>query len=584
MDLFVKEEREVPLEERKGYLAKIKQLIASKICSITKKTVKETFFMLERPKKDVHGHIMIPVVRLKAVDLQKTSFEIISSLKENKEIAENIDKIEQKGLFINIFLKIEKAMPQIIKEIENQKECYGNINIGRKKKIIIDTSSPNISKPFHVGHLRSTVIGRFLKNIYEVCGYNAVTLNYLGDWGKTFGLLAVGYKKYGDEKKLLTDPIGHMFDVYVNINKDGEKDKIVHDQAREYFKKMEERGEEELKMWKVFKDKSIVAYRKIYSDFNVEFDIWSGESFYEGKMDKVIDELKENKLLVESKNALCVDLQEKGLGMVMIKKADGASLYITRDLAAAEDRAVNMEADRLVYVVSSQQDLHFQQLFEVLTKMKKKYAEGCVHINYGLIRGMKTRTGNVVFLEDVFNEVKEKISNEMKKNQEKYKQIESPEEVAKILAASSIIVQDMSARRIKDYDFQIERVVSFEGDTGPYLQYTHARLSSVERKAGCLDLTSVDLTLLKEEIVKDTVLFLGRYPEIVVESFLSSEPCVIVGYLMKLSHLTSSCLEKIWVAGQEEKIMKARLLFYRTVKTVMSNGMKIVGLIPLDRM
>ncbi|OIR58034.1 MAG: arginyl-tRNA synthetase [Amphiamblys sp. WSBS2006] len=583
MEAFVRDEKEVCVSEFRNFFSRMKAKIAEKIARLVGKDTREVFYLLEKPKKEMHGHMMLPVARIDR-NFSALQGKINDMLTTDPELSGIIEKTATTGPFINIHLKKGLVRKEVLEEIAEHGEKYGHATFGKGRRLIIDTSSPNIAKPFHVGHLRSTIIGNFFKNVTRACGYDARTLNYLGDWGKQYGLLAVGYGKYGDETLLEEDPIAHLFDVYVRINADADTDETIHEKAREYFKKMEEGGEEELATWRRFKEKSIAAYMKIYSLFQIDFDVWSGESLYEGRMDASVKELEQKNLLVDSKNALCVDLTDRKLGMAMIRKSDSTSLYLTRDIAAAEDRVVNMGADRLVYVVAAPQDHHFAQLFAIFEKAGKPYARDCVHINYGLVAGMKTRKGSVVFLEDVIEDTKKKILETMAKHKEKSELIENQDHVANVLAVSSISVQDMAAKRVKDYVFDYSRVTSFEGDTGPYLQYTHTRLASIERKAALPADFAWDISLLKEDIVQETVEYLGRYPEIVVEACVGAEPCVIVGYLMKLSHMLSSCIEKVWVAGQEENTAKARLGFYRAAKRVVGNGLRILGLEPLERM
>eukprot|EP00917_Polyrhabdina_sp_WS-2016_P010305 GHVP01022720.1.p1 GENE.GHVP01022720.1~~GHVP01022720.1.p1 ORF type:complete len:584 (-),score=110.92 GHVP01022720.1:812-2563(-) len=583
MDTFINDYKTTVLSDEKTYFCQIRARVACALESTAGVQSSEIFKYLEKPKKVNCGDLILPVIKF-SKDFAKLGEKLKEELLSNSHIKNYIQNVIVSGPFLNIYLDSGLAIQNILGNIDLLGDSYGNAPIGKNQTVIIDTSSPNIAKPFHVGHLRSTIIGNFLKNLYRKCGYSTKTLNYLGDWGKQYGLLAVGYMKYGDEEKLKIDPITHLFEIYVKVSSDAEKDTSINEKAKEYFVRMEKGGEEELKMWRKFKDMSLIAYKKIYEDFNISFDIWSGESHYEGKMEAHVGELQKLGLLSESQNALCIDLTKEKLGTVIVKKADGASIYFTRDIAASHDRILNMKADKLVYVVACQQEQYFEQLFTVLKKMDMKHANDCVHIGFGMIKGMKTRKGTVVFLEDVLNEAKEKILDEMKKNDIKYAQIEDPIKVSNILAVSAITVQDMLAKRIKDYTFHIDRVISFEGDTGPYLQYTHSRLSSIIRKSEGTEASKANLFLLTEDKIIETIMCLGRYPETIVEAFLSSEPCTIVGYLMKLCHLTSRCLETIWVAGQEKDLAMARLEFYKKVKTVLSNGIKLIGLTPLERM
>lgn len=347
---------------------------------------------------------------------------------------------------------------------------------------------------------------------------------------------------------------------------------------------MEEGDAEIMKMWQRFRDLSIGKYKEILQRLNVEFDVYSGESFYNELMKERVTEMKEKQLLVESKGALLVDLKPYGLNMPLIVKGDGATLYLTRDIAAAQDRFERWGLDKSIYVVASQQDLHFAQLFKILALMEKPWASRMQHINYGLVRGMKTRKGQVVFLEDILDDAKEVMHGAMRQNPEKYAQVEFPEETSDILAVSAIVVQDMAAKRIKDYDFKIERVTQFEGDTGPYLQYAHCRLCSIERKSGLTATGAEDLSLLGEKEAIELALMIARYPDIVQEARITTEPCVVVSYLMALCRMVSTTLDRLWVMGQEESLAKARLALYMAARYTLGNGLRLLGLKPLERM
>ena len=484
---------------------------------------------------------------------------------------------------------------QVLKEASH----YGESKVGEGKKVLVEFSSPNIAKPFHAGHLRTTIIGNFIRNLYKSQGYSTIAMNYLGDWGKQYGLLAVGFTRFGNEELLLQDPIKHLFEVYVKVSAAAEADSTLHDEARDYFRKMELGHEENLQLWRKFRDLSICKYKELYKRLNIEFDVYSGESFYEEGMKKSIERLKSHSLLEESKGAQIVDLSADKLGKAVIVKTDGATLYLTRDIAAAEGRFEEFKFDKMIYVIASEQDLHMKQLFKILSLMKFEWADRLEHINYGMVLGMSTRKGNVVFLEDIIEESKAQMHAVMKSNEAKYAQIENPDETAEILAMSAIIIQDMAARRIKDYTFSMERMTSFEGDTGPYLQYAHSRLCSVERKLGLesevglrLDSaiqqdsieSAVDFSLLTEPEALDLAFLLSRYPNVLSEALRSLEPCVLVTYLMSVSHAVSNAWEKLWVMGQEAQLQTARLALYRAARFTICNGLLILGIRPLERM
>ena len=343
----------------------------------------------------------------------------------------------------------------------------------------------------HAGHLRSTIIGGFLANLYEKVGWDVTRINYLGDWGKQFGLLAVGFDKYGDEEKLASDPINHLFDVYVKINKDiteeGEVEGGTNDQARAYFKKMEDGDEKALAIWKKFRELSIEKYIDTYSRLNIQYDLYSGESqVSQEKMSEVIRLFNEKGLVHEDRGAKLIDLTKfnKKLGKCLVQKSDGTSLYLTRDVGEAIQRYEKYNFDKMIYVIASQQDLHTAQFFEILKQLGFDWAKKLEHVNFGMVQGMSTRKGTVVFLDNILEETKDKMHEVMKKNEAKYAQIEDPEKIADLVGISAVMIQDFQSKRINNYEFKWERMLSFEGDTGPYLQYAHSRLSSVQRKSG----------------------------------------------------------------------------------------------------
>lgn len=389
------------------------------------------------------------------------------------------------------------------------------------------------------------------------------------------------------------DPIKHLFDVYVQINKDAGENEAIHDEARAYFKRMEDGDEKALGYWKRFRDLSIVAYKKIYARINVHFDLYSGESQYSlEQMRDVLKDLGEKNLLTTLEGgAMAVDLKEWDLGTAVIGKTDGSMLYLSRDIAAASDRQKLYDFDDMFYVVATQQHHHFKQLFKILDLQGKTWADKCHHIDFGLIKSkdgnMSTRKGTVVFLQQILDHVKEEMHEVMKKNETKYAQIEEPEVVADIVGISAIIIQDLSARRHKDYAFDWSRMLSFEGDTGPYLQYAHSRLCSIVRKSP-LELTSENalehLPLLKEKSATDLVDVIGQYPEVVRGLSSTLEPCTLVKYSWKLAHAVSVAYQDVWVHGQEKEIALARLALYTAARHTLGNALRMLGLKPLERM
>ena len=487
--------------------------------------------------------------------------------------------------FLTFQIDKGKLVEDVLKQVFNEKEKFGHSDIGKGKTVIVEYSSPNIAKPFHAGHLRSTIIGNFLRNIHEALGYKVVSINYLGDWGKQYGLLAVGFEKHGNEDQLLADPIKHLFHVYVEVNKEAENDPSIHDKAREYFRRMEDGDQDALKIWERFRNLSIEKYKEIYDRLNVHFDVYSGESQYQEKMKEVYSLLEEKKLLEESNGATVVNLQKFKLNVCLVKKKDGSSLYVTRDIAAAWSRYQEYHFDEMYYVVASAQCLHFKQLFKVLELMGFEWASKCYHIDFGMVKGMSTRKGTVVFLEDILDETRDFNFEIMKKNEAKFKEISEPLKISDRVGLSAVIVQDLRAKRIKDYDFDWERMLAEHGDTGPYLQYAHVRMASIERKCSHVRLTSeVDFSLLSESVAQELAYLLSDFPIVIYQAKITCEPSCVVTYAMKLCRLFSSAVDVLKVKGSEEKLAEARLLLIWSTRQVVHSCLRLLGLVPLERM
>ena len=525
---------------------------------------------------------------------------------------------------------IRLVLPSILRNGEK----YGfNPNFGLKnpknssdgkKKMIVEFSSPNMAKPFHAGHLRSTIIGGFLGNMYDEAGWDVTRMNYLGDWGKQYGVLAVGFDKFGSEESLKTNPIGHLYDVYVKINavgseqaaemtavkeeikklqaanepiadKQADLEKLeresVDQQARNYFKRMVDGDTEAVNTWRRFRDLSIVKYKDTYARLNIRFDDYSGESQVKDEsMDQAAQVMAEKKVSEESEGAIVVDLTKhsKKLGKALVRKKDGTSLYLTRDIGAAKERMDRYHFDKMIYVVASQQDLHLAQLFKILETMGEPYTEvskRCQHINFGMVLGMSTRKGTAKFLDDILRDVGDKMHEVMRSNENKYVQVQEPEKVADILGISAVMVQDMSGKRINNYEFDINRMTSFEGDTGPYLQYAHARLCSIARRAELTreDLASADWSLLSEKHAVDVVRSLAQWPDVFINTLKTQEPVTILTYLFKMTHLLSSSYEVLSVVKAEPEVKKARGALYDCARQVLNNGMWLLGLSPVER-
>ncbi|CAI4053252.1 hypothetical protein SUVZ_15G2480 [Saccharomyces uvarum] len=540
------------------------------------------------------GDLILPLPKIKVADPVAAAKRWATELSPHGSLG----KVCAKGPFLQFFFDQQYLLQSTVPSILLQKEMYGRKKSCQQKKVVVEFSSPNIAKPFHAGHLRSTIIGGFISNLYEAMGWSVVRMNYLGDWGRQFGLLAVGFEKYGNEKALEEQPIQHLFEVYVRINKDLAEEEKENDtsqcgissRARTFFKKLENGDQTATNIWNRFRSLSIHHYIQTYSRLNINFDIFSGESqVSKESMDEALRILYQNHLVEEKDGALVIDLTKwsKNLGKAVVQKSDGTTLYLTRDVGAAMERKKNLQFDKMVYVISSQQDLYMSQLFMILQKMNFDWAKNLNHVNFGMVQGMSTRKGNVVFLDTILDEARDKAFQIMKNNQIKIAQVEDPHQVADLIGISAIIIQDMRAKRINNYEFNWNRMLSFEGDTGPYLQYTHSRLRSLERSSSNITtdmLVKADFSSLDEPQLVELVRLLAQYPDILKRAFKTQEPATIITYLFKVCHQVSSCYKKVWVAGKSNDVAIPRLAIYSASRQVLHNAMSLLGLIPVDRM
>ncbi|KAJ5835425.1 Aminoacyl-tRNA synthetase class 1a anticodon-binding [Penicillium robsamsonii] len=577
------------------------------------------------------GDLSLPVASLQ---IKQNPVELAKDLVSKFPASDLIHPPTQLGPHIQFFCKRQPLTSNVLGRILKEKAAYGtNGNQGLKdpsdpskgqKKIIIEFSSPNIAKPFHAGHLRSTIIGGFLANIYTVMGWNVIKMNYLGDWGKQYGLLANGFKDHGNEEALIKDPINHLFDVYVKINRqvseqegpikelkeqiktkkeknedvaelEAQLAKLVDvsedEKARRYFKSMEDGDPEALALWRKFRDLSIEKYKQTYARLNIDFDVYSGESQIKSEsMTDAYKLMEEAGVSEKSEGAVIVDFTKHGakkLGKAIIIRKDGTPLYLTRDIGAITERDNEYHFDKMIYVVAAQQDLHLAQLFKVTELMgHKDLASRCQHINFGMVRGMSTRKGTVKFLDDILRDVGDKMHEVMKKNEVKYAQVEDPEKTADILGITSVMVQDMTGKRVNGYDFNLDAMTSFEGDTGPYLQYAHARLCSMARKSelDVNELVNANFDLLTEQHAVDLVRLLAQWPDVLLQTAKTLEPITVLSYLFRMTHMLSSSYDVLKVIGSEPDVKQARMALYASARQVLNNGMRVLGLSPVQRM
>ena len=556
----------------------------SKVLELTKEELKE---YIEIPKDTKMGDYALPCFKL-AKEMKKSPVIIANEIKEKIEMPNKyISKIEAVNGFLNIFINNEILIENVLDEMESKKENYGSSNIGNGKNIIVEYSSPNIAKPFHVGHLRTTVIGRALYNMYKFLGYNTIGINHLGDWGTQFGKLIEGYKRFGNEYDLEENPIDKLTEIYVRINELCKEDESVLDDCRNNFKKLEDGDEYCTQVWQKFKDLSLKEFQRIYDILDVHFDSNNGESFYSDKMQEVVDILRKNNKLLESQGAEIVDLEYKNMPPLMVTKSNGSTTYATRDLAAILYRARTYDFDKCIYVVAYEQNLHFKQVFEVakFLDLDEKYTNGLIHVPYGMVRlktgKMSTREGTLIKLEDI---LKEAISRAQAIIEEKNPNLEGKEDIAKKVGIGAVIFNDMSNNIIKDEVFDWDIMLNFQGETGPYIQYMYVRTKSIlEKENYTMNKETVDISELEEhgiELIKQ----IYSFNDIVKQAVDKNEPSIISRYLIDVAKLYSSFYNDNKIIVEDEKIKNTRLCLTYMVGNVLKIGTGLLGMEMPDRM
>lgn len=511
-----------------------------------------------------------------------------------EEMASSIDskyfeKVESKGAYINFFTNKEALSKTVIEEILKEKENYGKSKIGEDKTIIVEYSSPNIAKPFHIGHIRTTIIGDSLKKIHKFLGYNVASINHLGDYGTQFGMLIYAIKNWGNIEEIEKDPIPELLKLYVRVNKEAEENEEIKDECRHYFASLEKGDEEAVKIWKWIREISLKEFNMVYDLLGIEFDSYNGESFYSDKMQKQVDRMEELGILKDSEGAKIVDLEKYNLPPALILKSDGSTIYITRDIAAAEYRHETYHPEKNIYVVATEQNLHFKQLKAVLEEMQYDWYDEVTHVAFGMINladgKLSTRQGRVVYLIDVLNKAIEKIM-EILDEREKTSgvKIENKEELAKQVGIGAIKFQELFNQRIKDYTFDWDKTLSFEGESGPYVQYAHARICSLLNK-GNFDINSkIDPTLLNNEMEINILRNLYKFTEVVKDAAEKYEPFFISRYVVELAKDFNKYYNQVTINVDDEKLKNTRLMLCYSVKNVISEGLSLLGIEAPEKM
>jgi arginyl-tRNA synthetase len=570
----------------KDYRQLIAETIAPHVEGLEVSEIRE---MVEVPADSKMGDYAFPCFKL-AKQLRKAPPLIAKSIAEQIAADEMFEKVESVNAYVNIFLSRDAFIGDVVKEIIAKGDTFGSSDEGAGRKVIVEYSSPNIAKPFHIGHIRSTVIGNSIYKIYDFLGYDTFRINHLGDYGTQFGKMICAYRHWGSKEDVIKEPIRTLLGYYTRFHVEVETHPELDDEAREIFAKLEKGEPEEVELWQWFRDESLKEFTRVYKMLGIEFDSYNGESFYSDKMPRFVEELKAKGLLEESQGAQIVNLEEYGMSPALITKSDGSTLYITRDIAAAVYRKETYDFYKNLYIVASQQNLHFQQWIKILELMGYEWAKDCVHIPFGLVSledgTMSTRHGRVVFLEDVLNRAVEETEKIIR---EKGVATDNIEQTAKQVGIGAVIFQELSNNRIKDYVFSWDKVLDFNGETGPYVQYTYARAASLMRRADKKALAKaetgdIDVSYISSDAAYELAKLLEAFPAAVSEAAQKYEPSVVTRHTVDIAQSFNRFYhdEHIIVENIEEQA--AKLALAQAAKNTIKNGLGLLGIQCPERM
>jgi arginyl-tRNA synthetase len=561
----------------------IAKLISEQVADLTEEEIKG---MIETPQDQKMGDYAFPCFRLAKV-LRKAppliAKDIADAIRENDIFSD----VQQVNAYVNMFISKEEFVEEVVEEVMAKGDEYGRSNVGEGKPVIVEFSSPNIAKPFHIGHIRSTVIGNSINLLWDAMGYKVTRINHLGDYGTQFGKMIVAYRHWGNEEDVRREPIKTLLHYYTKFHEEAEKDPSLDDEARETFAKLEQGGKEETELWQWFRDESLKEFTRVYNMLGIEYDSYAGESFYSDKMPAVVQELKDKNLLVESNGAEIVDLEPYGLTPAPILKSDGSTLYITRDLACAKYRKATYDFYKNIYVVASQQNLHFQQLKKILELMGYEWSKDIIHVPFGLVSleegTMSTRHGRVVFLEDVLNRAIDETREIIK---EKGVATDNIEETAKQVGVGAVVFNELSNNRIKDYVFSWKQVLDFNGETGPYVQYTYARCASILRNAGddAKDLSGFDPSYITGEAAYTLAKEIYALTDVIIEAGEKYEPSILTRHIVDMAQAFNKFYHDEHILTDDKDERKAKLALVVAAKTAIKNGLRLLGMEAPERM
>jgi len=556
--------------------------VISNICEIE---VDEIVNIIEIPADSANGDFAFPCFKLAKI-MHKSPNIIAKEIADKIIKPDFIEKVDVVNAYVNFYIEKAVYVKSVISEIINKGENYGTCNIGQNKNIVIDYSSPNIAKPFHVGHLRSTVIGNALYNIFEALGYNCIGINHLGDWGTQFGKLIVAYKRWGDKELVEKDDIKELSRIYVKFHDEAEKDDSLNSEARSWLVKMQNNDKEAIELWKWFCEISMKEFNRIYKRLGVKFDLYTGESFYNDKMQAMVEKIKEKNLLVESKGAMIVDLEKYNMPPCLILRSDGGTLYPTRDISAAVYRKENYNFDKCLYVTAYDQNLHFAQWFKVIELMGYDWANKLVHIPFGLVSlndgKLSTRKGHVVLMENILDSAVNKTKSII---EQKNPNLENKDIIAEQIGIGAVIFNDLYNSRIKNVVFDLDRMLNFDGETGPYAQYSHARACGILKKANVKDIDlNIDYSLITDSASIDVCRVLSQFNSKIIDAANKYEPYIISRYIIDVCHYFNKFYNENNILTSSEDVKKARLSIVFAVKNVISSGLKLLGISAPEKM
>jgi arginyl-tRNA synthetase len=568
---------EINMNEIKKYIAEELHKVLTNKYNF-EMTVEEIVDTLEKPKDDSMGDIALPCFKFAKI-LKNSPINIAKEISESLEIDDRISKKEVVGGYINFYTNSEMLCENILENIIHKGNKYGFVNIGNGQNVTIDYSSPNIAKPFHLGHFRTTIIGRALYNLHNELGYNSIGINHLGDWGRQFGLLIVGYERFKDEYDIEKDPLHTLTDIYVRINKLAKEDESIFDLARDNFKKLEEGDKDILALWQYFKDVSMKEYERIYKILGCKFDSYNGEAFYNDKMEEVVKILDEKGVLVESEGAKVVKLGENEPPCIILK-SNGSTIYATRDLAAVLYRSRTYNYAKSIYVTSYEQIHHFKQIFEVSKYLvDEKYTKKLVHVPYGMVRlktgKMSTREGTVIYLQDL---IEDAITKSKKIIEDKGAEVDDIDLLAKQIGVGALVFNDLKHNKIKDIVFDLDEVLRFDGETGPYVQYTYVRICSLLNKSGIdvNNIKKINYTYNEDEI--KLIKLLDRFESAIYESAESYEPSILARYIIDVASSFSVFYNNNSILVEDNSVKEARLLLVNSTGIVIKKGLNLLGI------